>query len=76
MLLPAPDRHCLLTDELTSPVSSILSVEVVEAYEKIGGDFNRCVPFALLEARRYFRKQVSSMLGEEGPSVEFVVRSS
>ncbi|ORY54375.1 hypothetical protein BCR35DRAFT_296731 [Leucosporidium creatinivorum] len=44
-------------EELTSPTSSILSIEVVEAYEKIAGDFHRCTPFALMEARRYFRKQ-------------------
>ncbi|KAL8279633.1 hypothetical protein RQP46_007946 [Phenoliferia psychrophenolica] len=42
-------------DELMSPVSSIITREVVDAYAKIGGDFHHCVPFALLEARRYFR---------------------
>ncbi|KAM0786008.1 hypothetical protein ACM66B_006824 [Microbotryomycetes sp. NB124-2] len=44
-------------DEITSPVSSILTKDVVDAYSQIGGDFDSCVPFALLEARRYFRKQ-------------------
>ncbi|KAK4053593.1 Calcium channel yvc1 [Microbotryomycetes sp. JL221] len=44
-------------DEITSPVSSILTKDVVEAYSLIAGDFDRCLPFALLEARRYFRKQ-------------------
>lgn len=38
-----------------SPVSTIITKEVVEAYSKIGGDFQHCLPFALLEARRYFR---------------------
>ncbi|KAK4048507.1 Calcium channel yvc1 [Microbotryomycetes sp. JL201] len=44
-------------DEITSPVSSILTKDVVEAYSLVGGDFDKCVPFALLEARRYFRRQ-------------------
>ncbi|SCV72936.1 BQ2448_6861 [Microbotryum intermedium] len=44
-------------DELTSPVSGILTQQVVEAYSKIAGDFHQCLPFALLEARRYFRQQ-------------------
>ncbi|SGY20209.1 BQ5605_C017g08528 [Microbotryum silenes-dioicae] len=44
-------------DELTSPVSGILTQQVVEAYSKIAGDFDQCLPFALLEARRYFRQQ-------------------
>ncbi|SCZ94771.1 BZ3500_MvSof-1268-A1-R1_Chr12-1g03647 [Microbotryum saponariae] len=44
-------------DELTSPVSAILTRQVVEAYSKIAGDFDQCLPFALLEARRYFRQQ-------------------
>jgi hypothetical protein len=44
-------------DELTSPTSSILTKEVVEAYSKIAGDFHLALPFALLEARRYFGKQ-------------------
>lgn len=38
-----------------SPVSSILTKEVIDAFGQIGGDFSHCVPFALLEARRYFR---------------------
>lgn len=42
-------------NELMSPVSTIITKEVVEAYSKIGGDFQHCLPFALLEARRYFR---------------------
>ncbi|BGP17286.1 Calcium channel yvc1 [Rhodosporidiobolus nylandii] len=44
-------------DELTSPTSSILTKDVVEAYSVIAGDFAACLPFALLEARRYFREQ-------------------
>ncbi|KAI5480689.1 calcium activated cation channel [Pseudohyphozyma bogoriensis] len=42
-------------DELMSPTSSIITAEVVESYSKIGGSFQHVVPFALLEARRYFR---------------------
>lgn len=42
-------------DELTSPVSAILTQAVVDAYGKIAGDFHVVVPFALLEARRRFR---------------------
>ncbi|KAM0755923.1 calcium activated cation channel [Meredithblackwellia eburnea MCA 4105] len=41
-----------------SPVSSILTKEVVTAFSKIGGDFSACVPFALLEARRHFHRAV------------------
>ncbi|BGP17215.1 hypothetical protein JCM10213_004615 [Rhodosporidiobolus nylandii] len=44
-------------NELTSPTSSVLTKDVVEAYSVIGGDFAACLPFALLEARRYFREQ-------------------
>ncbi|GAA5874877.1 hypothetical protein JCM1840_003912 [Sporobolomyces johnsonii] len=45
-------------EELTSPTSSILTKDVVEAYSQIAGDFSHCLPFALLEARRYFHKQI------------------
>ncbi|GAA5916355.1 hypothetical protein JCM6882_000861 [Rhodosporidiobolus microsporus] len=44
-------------EELTSPTSSILNKDVVDAYAAIAGDFSACLPFALLEARRYFRRQ-------------------
>ncbi|GAA6005847.1 hypothetical protein JCM10207_007248 [Rhodosporidiobolus poonsookiae] len=44
-------------EELTSPTSSILTPKVIDAYSKIAGDFSPCLPFALLEARRYFRQQ-------------------
>ncbi|GAA5824388.1 hypothetical protein JCM11251_000401 [Rhodosporidiobolus azoricus] len=44
-------------DELTSPTSSILSSDVIDAYAAIAGDFSPCLPFVLLEARRYFRQQ-------------------
>lgn len=40
-----------------SPVSGIINANVIEAYTKIAGDFAPCLPYALLEARRYFRKQ-------------------
>jgi hypothetical protein len=30
---------------------------VIDAFSKIGGDFNHVLPFALLEARRYFKKE-------------------
>ncbi|GAA5987011.1 hypothetical protein JCM11641_004418 [Rhodosporidiobolus odoratus] len=45
-------------DDLTSPTSSILTLEVIDAYSTIAGDFHQCLPFALLEARRYFREQM------------------
>ncbi|GAA6040060.1 hypothetical protein JCM8097_004760 [Rhodosporidiobolus ruineniae] len=44
-------------DDLTSPTSSILTKDVIDAYAAIAGDFSACLPFALLEARRYFRTQ-------------------
>ncbi|GAA5878176.1 hypothetical protein JCM8547_008364 [Rhodosporidiobolus lusitaniae] len=44
-------------DDLTSPTSSILTKEVIDAYAALAGDFYPCLPFALLEARRYFRKE-------------------
>ncbi|GAA6002851.1 uncharacterized protein JCM10292_001338 [Rhodotorula paludigena] len=43
--------------ELTSPTSSILTQDVVEAYGALAGDFHPCLPFALLQARRYFARQ-------------------
>lgn len=51
--MPAPR----IADAITSPTSSILTPSVVDAYSRIAGDFHRCLPFALLEARRYFKKQ-------------------
>ncbi|KAK4706072.1 hypothetical protein P7C70_g115, partial [Phenoliferia sp. Uapishka_3] len=53
--LGSADIRPMPPDELMSPVSSIITKEVIEAYSKIGGDFYHCVPFALLEARRRFR---------------------
>ncbi|TNY22210.1 hypothetical protein DMC30DRAFT_362069 [Rhodotorula diobovata] len=44
-------------DDLTSPTSSILTKDVVEAFGQLAGDFSACMPFALLEARRYFALQ-------------------
>ncbi|GAA6052108.1 hypothetical protein JCM3770_006635 [Rhodotorula araucariae] len=44
-------------DEITSPTSSIITKDVVEAFGSIAGDFHPCLPFALLEARRYFARQ-------------------
>ncbi|GAA5913307.1 hypothetical protein JCM8208_005205 [Rhodotorula glutinis] len=44
-------------DALTSPTSSILTKDVVEAFSQLAGDFSSCMPFALLEARRYFAYQ-------------------
>ncbi|GAA5971515.1 hypothetical protein JCM3765_001224, partial [Sporobolomyces pararoseus] len=44
-------------EEITSPTSSILTKDVVEAFSKIAGDFDHCLPFALLQARRYFAIQ-------------------
>lgn len=47
----------LLAEDLTSPTSSILTKDVVEAFSELAGDFSSCMPFALLEARRYFAYQ-------------------
>lgn len=44
-------------DDITSPTSSIITKDVVEAYSAIAGDFSDCLPFALLEARRYFARR-------------------
>jgi hypothetical protein len=44
-------------DEVISPTSSILTKDAVDAYSKIAGDFDHCLPFALLQARRYFAIQ-------------------
>lgn len=44
-------------EEITSPTSSILTKDVVDAFSKIAGDFDHCLPFALLQARRYFAIQ-------------------
>jgi len=46
------------TEEITSPTSSIITNDVVEAFSKIAGDFDHCLPFALLAARRYFGWQM------------------
>lgn len=43
--------------ELTSPTSSILTKDAVDAFSKIAGDFDHCLPFALLQARRFFAIQ-------------------
>lgn len=43
--------------EITSPTSSILTSGVLDTFSKVGGDFDEVVPFALLEAHRYFRKE-------------------
>lgn len=56
-LLSLRHRLSRLADDITSPTSSIITSDVVEAYSKIAGDFHRCLPYALLEARRYFRRQ-------------------
>ncbi|GAA6060814.1 hypothetical protein JCM10212_000587 [Sporobolomyces blumeae] len=45
-------------DEITSPTSSILTNDVVEAFASIAGDFDHCLPFALLMARRWFGLQM------------------
>jgi len=47
----------LLAEDLTSPTSSIVTKDVVEAFSELAGDFSSCMPFALLEARRYFAYQ-------------------
>lgn len=47
-------------DEIRSPTSSIITKDVVEAYSQIAGDFAPAVPFALLEARRFFARQAAS----------------
>ncbi|BGP09070.1 Calcium channel YVC1 [Rhodotorula toruloides] len=44
-------------DDITSPTSSIITKDVIEAYSSVAGDFYDCLPFALLEARRYFARQ-------------------
>ncbi|BGP41086.1 Calcium channel yvc1 [Rhodotorula kratochvilovae] len=43
--------------EIMSPTSSIITKDVIEAFGSIAGDFHACLPFALLEARRYFARQ-------------------
>lgn len=45
-------------EEITSPTSSIITKEVVEAFSQIAGDFDHCLPFALLAARRHFGWQM------------------
>ncbi|GAA5881654.1 hypothetical protein JCM16303_005529 [Sporobolomyces ruberrimus] len=45
-------------EEITSPTSSIITKECVEAFSQIAGDFDHCLPFALLQARRHFALQM------------------
>ena len=40
--------------------SSIITKEVVDAYAAVGGDFQDCVPYCLLEARRSFKRDANS----------------
>ncbi|GAA5988336.1 hypothetical protein JCM10908_002170 [Rhodotorula pacifica] len=47
-------------DEIRSPTSSIITKDVIEAYSQIAGDFKPAVPFALLEARRFFARQAAN----------------
>lgn len=47
-------------DEIRSPTSSIITSDVVDAFGQIAGDFAPAVPFALLEARRFFARQAAS----------------
>lgn len=56
-LISVPARDA---DEIRSPTSSIITKDVVEAYSQIAGDFGPAVPFALLEARRFFARQAAS----------------
>ncbi|GAA6008524.1 hypothetical protein JCM11491_004508 [Sporobolomyces phaffii] len=44
-------------DEITSPTSSIITKECIDAFAQIAGDFDHCLPFALLQARRFFALQ-------------------
>lgn len=55
--LPNASDFGFFADDLTSPTSSILTKEVVDAYAALAGDFHPCLPFALLEARRFFRAE-------------------
>ncbi|GAA5930927.1 uncharacterized protein JCM15063_002498 [Sporobolomyces koalae] len=45
-------------EEITSPTSSIITKDVIEAFSQIAGDFEHCLPFALLQARRHFAWQM------------------
>lgn len=45
-------------EEITSPTSSIITKECIEAFSQIAGDFDHCLPFALLQARRHFALQM------------------
>ena len=56
-LISVPARDA---DEIRSPTSSIITKDVVKAYSQIAGDFAPAVPFALLEARRFFARQAAS----------------
>lgn len=47
-------------DDIKSPTSSIITADVVDAFSKIAGDFAPAVPYALLEARRFFARQAAN----------------
>ncbi|BGP56070.1 Calcium channel yvc1 [Rhodotorula sphaerocarpa] len=47
-------------DDIKSPTSNIITADVVDAFSKIAGDFAPAVPYALLEARRFFARQAAN----------------
>jgi hypothetical protein len=59
-------------EEITDPVSDIITKEVVTAFSKAAGDYADVLPYALLEARRAFYKDALAnpgVLGSPSPRV-------